>query len=235
MSITRWGDIFRRYSVRPTATAAGSIGNGLSLPILRGSATDISRMREQIGADRRKTRTVMRGASCSRRIRPAVRSSRTGANKPGHSPALLQLRPHQMQDRSRDGSNQPPSAFGSTQRSEAGVSASGGASAGKPLVSSGVASVTTVIELGESTIMTETPVGILGANHERVRHHLDVPVARPREVRPDVLSNGLSAGGLARRSLLGGLIGWRILRGGGHGPAERYQDQDEAFYACASP
>jgi hypothetical protein len=68
---------------------------------------------------------------------------------------------------------------------------------------------------------------ILGANHERVRHHLDVPVARPRKVRPDVLSNGLSAGGLACRSLLGSLIGWRILRGGGQGPAERYQDQDE--------
>src|SRR4051812_47823438 len=51
--VRRWAYIFRRYSVRPTAPAAGSIVHGLSLPILRSSATDISKMREQVGANRR--------------------------------------------------------------------------------------------------------------------------------------------------------------------------------------
>ena len=166
----------------------------------------------------------MRGASCSRRI---TTGRSWGANKPCQSGLASIAATSNARSIAGMAPTSPSSAFGSTQRSGAGVSALGGASAGKPLVSSGVASVTTVIELGESTIMTETPVGSLARTTNEFRHHLDVPVACPREVRPDVLSNGLSAGGLARRSLLGGLIGWRILRGGGHGPAERYQDQDK--------
>src|SRR4051812_13593411 len=179
--VTRWADIFRRYSVRPAAPAAGSIGMGYRYPssgvpqqtsagcasrsaliAVKTRDRDVHQVEEE-----RTRRSVLiivgRGPRClllqTDYDWPFVPAQPARISR-WLNPALLPLRPHRMQDRP-EAPTSPSSAFGSTQRSGAGVSELGGTSAGKPLVSSGVASVTTVIEFGESTIVTETPVGSL--------------------------------------------------------------------------